>query len=449
MNLIWIVADTLRADYLGCYGHPWVGTPHLDELASQGVLLENLYVEGLPTIPERIVFFTGTYTLPFRGWQPLWKHDVTLTEVLKQQGYTTAFITDVPHYFRPGMNFHRGFDSWQLIRGQEFDTYITDPGKGRDPEEFLKAGWRDIPRERRHLRLKDPRVMLGRYLRNVADRECEDDYFTAQVLQRSIDWIQGNHMQQPFFLWIDCFDPHEPWDPPEHYYLKYAPPGYDGPWLIAPWLVSVAADDFTEGEIAHMKALYAGEITFLDTWIGRLLDVVWDLGLAEDTIILFTSDHGTQFGEHGTISKTGILRHTNYRDKVRVPGIVHHPEAQKGRRIEQLIWTPDLMPTLLTLLGIELPETVHGVPHPWIVSEGEGKGREVVISGHYARGHWRATDGTWSYVAGDEPELYGLEADPGEQRNIIAQYPEQAQRLQAAMDAFNERAKELYPASQA
>ena len=442
MNLICIVSDTLRADYLGCYGNAWVQTPNLDRLAGRGVLLENLYVEGLPTIPERIVFFTGTYTLPFRGWQPLWKHDVTLPEVLKDHGYTTAFITDVPHYFRPGMNFHRGFDSWQLIRGQEFDAYVTDPGKGRSPEEFMKVGWRNIPPERRHLRSADPAQMLGRYLRNVSDRQGEEDYFTAQVVQRSIDWIAGNHKQKPFFLWIDCFDPHEPWDPPPRYYERYAPADYDGPMLIAPWLISVDAGDFTQAEISHMKALYAAEVTFLDAWLGRLFDAIWDLGLAEDTMILFTSDHGTQHGEHGTISKTATLRHTNFMEKVRVPGILYHPQASPGRRIEQLMWTPDLMPTLLALLDIPSPHTVHGEPQPWIV-DGQGQGREYVISGHHAHDHWRVTDGSWSYVACERPELYDLRADPGEQRNVISRHPAEGRRLQAFIDAFNARAKDL------
>jgi arylsulfatase A-like enzyme len=311
----------------------------------------------------------------------------------------------------------------------------------------MKEGWQEIPREHRHLRAEDPRRFLARYLRNVADRRREEDYFSAQVMRQSIDWLVDNHKQQPFFLWIDCFDPHEPWDPPERYYEQYAPPGYDGPWLIAPWMISVDANDFTADEIAHIKALYAGEITFLDAWLGRLLDVIWELGLHEDTLILVTSDHGTQLGEHGTISKTGSLRHTNYREKVRVPGILYHPDADKGRRVSQLVWTPDLMPTMLDLLGVQIPETVHGTPQPWIVRgpPEEGEGREIVISGHHGRTHWRVTDGRWAYVSCDQPELYDLQADPGEQQNVLAQHPDQADRLQAEIEAFNEHAKTLTP----
>jgi arylsulfatase A-like enzyme len=443
MNLILIVSDTLRADYLGCYGNPWVRTPNIDRLAGRGVLLEELHAEGLPTIPERIVFATGTYTLPFRGWQPLWKEDVTLSEVLRRQGYTSAFITDVPHYFAPGMNFHRGFDDWYHVRGQEFDSYATVAGPGRSPEAFMKAGWEQIPRERRHLRAEDPGRYLARYLRNVAERREEGDYFTARVLQRSIDWLKAHRKQRPFFMWIDCFDPHEPWDPPERCYEPYAPAGYDGPWLIAPWLISVAASDFTAVEIDHMRALYAAEITFLDEWVGRLLDTVWGLGLEEDTIILFTSDHGTLIGEHGTISKTPLARHTNYRETVRVPGILYHPGGPAGRRVSELTWTPDLMPTLLSLLDVEVPESVHGEPQRWLVTGEQGKGRAAVISGHYQQTYWRVTDGVWSYVSCDEPELYDLRVDPGEQNNVIAEHLDEAEDLEDEIEAFKEQAAAL------
>ena len=108
------------------------------------------------------------------------------------------------------------------------------------------------------------------------------------------------------------------------------------------------------------------------------------------------------------------------------------------------MWTPDLMPTLLALLDIPSPHTVHGEPQPWIV-DGQGQGREYVISGHHAHDHWRVTDGLWSYVACERPELYDLRADPGEQCNVISQHPAEGRRLQAFIDAFNARAMDLAP----
>ena len=125
MNLILICSDTFRADYLGCYGNEWIQTPYLDKLASQGVLFEDAYAEALPTLPARRVMLTGRRCFPFAlypqpddlvrcpGWHPLFAEDVTLSEALREHGYTNAFVTDVYHMMKPGKNFHRGFHSWQ------------------------------------------------------------------------------------------------------------------------------------------------------------------------------------------------------------------------------------------------------------------------------------------------------------------------------------------------
>lgn len=113
MNIIVIIADTWRADYLGCYGNDWIQTPNLDQLAAEGVVFTNCYADGLPTIPARRVYFTGKSILPMEnGWRPLYPHDVTFPEVLQKDGFTTSFIADTYHYFKPNLNFHKGFNSW-------------------------------------------------------------------------------------------------------------------------------------------------------------------------------------------------------------------------------------------------------------------------------------------------------------------------------------------------
>ena len=99
MNIIIIIADTFRADYLGCYGNDWIKTPNLDHLASEGAVFTNCYADGLPTIPARRVFHTGKSILPMKnGWRPLYPNDVTLAQVLKQDGFTSAFIVDTYHH---------------------------------------------------------------------------------------------------------------------------------------------------------------------------------------------------------------------------------------------------------------------------------------------------------------------------------------------------------------
>ena len=109
MNVIVIMEDSFRKDHFGCYGNPWIKTPMIDSFAEQSTVFDFAYAEGLPTVPVRSSLFTGRYTLPFRGWQPLVQNDVLLAELLWNRGYTSAFIGDTYHMGKPEMAFSRGF----------------------------------------------------------------------------------------------------------------------------------------------------------------------------------------------------------------------------------------------------------------------------------------------------------------------------------------------------
>jgi arylsulfatase A-like enzyme len=276
-----------------------VKTPCLDRLASQGVIFEEAYAEGLPTGPERIVHMTGKFTLPFRGWEPLGNDDLTMAEYLRGQGFRTALMSDTYHMFKPNYNFHRGFSEWRWIRGQESDAYVS-ANKGGDPWQYLPARTREIPLERKHGSREDFSAALRQYLRNVADRRDESDYFPALTIGEATRWLEDNGDADRFLLWVELFDPHEPWDPPEGYYQMYHNPDYLGPRIISPWIHSVSASDYTEEELDDVRALYAGEVSLVDRWVGELVKKVDHLGLGSDTAILFTSDHGTMLGAHHT-----------------------------------------------------------------------------------------------------------------------------------------------------
>lgn len=130
MNVLAICADTFRADYLGCYGNDWINTPNLDALAENSIVFEQAYVEALPTLPARRVYFTGRKLFPrwqikphkgdHLGFQPAWhaipEEEITIAETLSGSGIECGFITDVYHYFKPTGNFHRSFHSWEFIR---------------------------------------------------------------------------------------------------------------------------------------------------------------------------------------------------------------------------------------------------------------------------------------------------------------------------------------------
>ncbi len=138
-NLICIMVDSLRQDHVSFYNRdigpfenvPACQTPNIDTFASEAIVFENAYPEGLPTMPVRLALMTGQYTLPFRGWEPLTAHDITAADLLSQHGYTCGLITDCYHYRAPGMNCHRSFHTYEWIRGQEYDAYRPLPSRRR------------------------------------------------------------------------------------------------------------------------------------------------------------------------------------------------------------------------------------------------------------------------------------------------------------------------------
>jgi arylsulfatase A-like enzyme len=210
------------------------------------------------------------------------------------------------------------------------------------------------------------------------------------------------------FLWLDSFDPHEPWDPPEEYYELYAPPGYEDKPII--W-GGGSVREFTELEIQHIRAQYAGEITLVDKWFGWFIGRVKDLGLWENTLIILLSDHGEPLGEHGIIKK---VRPWPYEELSRIVLMVRHPDGiGRGRRVRAFVETVDVMPTILDCLNIEYRreqsfwgvkvENMHGrTLLPLMKGEMEAI-KDFAISGHYKRS-WSIRDGDYTLYIWLKPE---------------------------------------------
>ncbi|HIE19388.1 TPA: hypothetical protein EYP75_06640, partial [Candidatus Bathyarchaeota archaeon] len=323
--------------------------------------------------------------------------------------------------------FDRGFDAWWWIRGQEHDRYMTNPTD--DPEERQKA--------------------MGRqYLQNVSLRRFEEDYFVAQTMTSAIKWLELNYDQhEKFFLHIDTFDPHEPWDPPKWYADMYDPEWKGGEVPGGAYVVGVprpAASDLTEEQLNRLGALYAGEVTLVDWWIGRLLQKIDDLGLLEDTAIIFTSDHGTYIGEHNYVGKRAHL----YEEVAHIPLIIRLPDSEgalSGRR-DEIVQSPDIMPTILELAGVNIPPTVQGRSLLSIIHGEAEKEREIAVSSaslvRQKLPDWiTVTSDRWALLASQarsevKSELYDLSRDPGETENLIDERPEVADELRSKMIKF-------------
>ena len=426
MNLILIIIDSLRADHVGINGNPWIRTPNLDKLGAESVRFTKAYSESLMTIPARKAIHTGKRTFPFRdwvpykhwpapGWTPIPEGDDTISEILQENGYRTAFFTDCYHMFKPGMNFHRGFDEWRWIRGQEFDDYRTGSRGKIDPEKHFTE---KQPRDRL------PAKLFPKYLRNVELRTKDEDYFTPQVFNEGIRWLEENYDSDKFFLCIDNFDPHEPWDPPQYYRDMYNP-GYEGKEVILP-IYMQDYDYLTEEQLKQIRALYAGSVTMVDEWLGRFIDKVEQLGMMDDTAIVVMSDHGHMLGENKAIGKLPDSMFPGLMDLV---FFVKHPN-EKPKVIDNLVYNHDLFPTIFHLLGMKTPEQAQGV-NLWDFVEGKQlEGREYVTS--------RAKQCLYiqnsQYVLlcrpdGSEPRLFDIQKDAAQENNIAADNPDVVKQM--------------------
>lgn len=436
MNVIWIVSDTFRRDHLGCYGNKIIHTPSLDALAAKSVRFERYYAASFPTMPTRADHFTGRWTGCFMRWEPLPRGQVTLAQILRRNGFHTAAVVDTPFYLRGSMNYDRGFRSFIEVLGQEY--WLRAVG------DDMRQAWR-----------------------------FESDRFAPQTFTKAMGWLE-QHYKEDFFLYIDAWDPHEPWDAP-NYYTELYWPGYDGE-LIDP-LYSYWQDvpGFTEEKVKKAHACYCGELTMVDTWVGYFLRQVENMGLMEKTAIIFTTDHGFYFGEHGglfgkmTRAKPsavpyweeigragGWTRSPLYEEAIACPLLIYLPGVQPGV-CHGLTSAIDLMPTVLDVMGQGVPAQVDGRSLLSMIQDTNLKGREFVISAgpfsnpadtaslvdsqtrlDTAGSDTTVTTDEWSllYSVTGAPLLYHLPSDPQQEKNIISQRPEVAGELHQLLVKF-------------
>jgi len=462
-NVILIISDTLRRDALSCYGGNWVHTPHLDRFAEQAVIFDNAFVSSFPTVPLRNDVLTGRYTFTYKGWSPIDADAVTLQETLGKAGILTSLVVDTPHPFTPGYNYQRDFAVWQVIRGQEHDGFRSAPREVKLPCAPHK--------------LREGEKIVTQYLRNVARRRQEEDYFVAQTMTAAATWLEENHDGRRFFLYVDTFDPHEPWDPPRYYVERYDP-GYEGEEVIYP-RYDLWRQFLSERELQHCRALYAGEVTLVDRWIGFLLDRVASLDLVKNTAVIIVADHGFYLGEHGYIGKSLIRGDSHqslpmYSEVARIPLLVYLPGCRGGSRVKALVQPVDLMPTVLELLGVEKPASVESPSLVPLLDGRVSKVKDIAIASPTLFEGAKAapspanrssiTDGEWLLIYGAQaekaggpsrtaavdsivreakvlegeirPELYHLTQDPGCEKNLINQNRSVAVQLHAAYVEF-------------
>ena len=435
MNVIWIVSDTFRRDHVGAYGNRWIHTPSIDTLAAGAVRFDSHYSAGFPTMPTRADHQTGRWTMSFMGWQPLPTGVTTLAEILAGHGMHTAASVDTPYYLRDGMNYDRGFQSFFMNAGQDtLWSLIPEPGYHHEALD-VRAAWR-----------------------SESDRNAPKTFMSA------IQWLE-RHYKEDFFLYVDTWDPHEPWDAPSYYTELYLPE-YDGELVLPLYGNWHDVPGYEEAQMRKGHATYCGEITMVDTWLGFLLKSVENMGLADKTVVIFTTDHGFYFGEHGGLFgkmssdkyPDGTLRPYDepgsqwsysplFEEIVHLPLVIRSPGITPGA-YGGLSSAVDVMPTVLDLLGLDIPAFVQGRSLAPALRDNSFLGREYVVSSlpfanpgdpvlsvdNFLRDLkdppvTTVTSGEWSLLYSPAPgvsQLYNLNTDPQQLDNVIARHTDVA-----------------------
>ena len=372
MNAVCILMDSLNRHFLPAYGADWVLTPNLERLRRRGVTFDNCYVGSMPCMPARRDLWTGIQEFLWRPWGSLEPWDEPLPRTLKQAAVFTGLVSDHYHLWESGgENYQADFESMEFVRGHERDPWIGGP----TPPADVGKGQVD-----------------SRYRRNRQRFATEEQWLAPRTLREAARWLEDNaRVHDSFFLMVDEFDPHEPFDCPEEHWRRYDP-DWDGPedfyWPL------YGRNDYSEAEIRHIRARYAAKVTLADRYLGQVLDRMDDYGLWDNTLLVIMTDHGHFLGEHGWWGKPGCPQ---YRAISHIPLFVCAPGTEGGGRSSALATHVDVHATILDCMGLEAPAPIDGRSLLPVLRQECEQVREQVLFGWWGRRvNW--TDGHHLYM---------------------------------------------------
>lgn len=381
MKTIVVLMDSLNRHFLNVYNETWTKTPNIDRFAARSVVFDNHWLGSAPCMPARRDMLTGRLNFLETGWCGIQPFDVTLPAILRSADIFTHIVTDHYHYFEiGGENYCQQFNTWDLHRGQEIDPWVSRVNKPEKPEKFYGR-------------------IYEQYELNRTRFVNKEDFSGPRTFAAACEWLEANKDADNYLLWVEAFDPHEPFDCPDEY-LKLYDDDYNGPRYD--WPNYAPANEPGEA-VAHIRRRYAACLTMIDECFGKLLDVCDRLNLWKDTLIIFTTDHGHMLGEHNYMGKNYMHM---YNELAHIPLIMHLPESSRaGERVNALTQNIDLVPTILDYYNIEIPKNIHGHSLRGIVEGTEEKVRDTALYGSHGM-TVNITDGKYTYFRAPSDDNY-------------------------------------------
>lgn len=379
MRTIFVLFDSLNRSALGAYGGDVVATPNFDRFAEKALTFDQHYVGSLPCMPARRDLHTGRLNFTHRSWGPLEPFDNSFAQILNNKGTYTHLVSDHLHYFEDGgSGFHTRFNSWDFIRGQEYDPWVAmvKPPIERFREQYDPKHYKMDPSD------KHFQAMVNR--ERIRD---EADFPGPKCFASAFEFLDDNHDADDWLLMLECFDPHEPFHAPDRFRAALNP-GHTGKILDWPHYERVTE---SEAEMREIRANYAALVAMCDAYFGQLMDYMDSHNMWEDTAVILSTDHGFLLSEHDWWGK---CRMPYYEEISHIPLMIHDPRhpASAGQRTNALTQTADLMPTLLGLHSATPPAEVRANDLDRVLADPAETGRKVAVFGIFG-GPIGVTDG--------------------------------------------------------
>ena len=434
-NILFIMTDDLNCD-MGAYGHPLVKTPNIDRLADRGIVFDSAFCNYPQCGASRASFMTGLHPDQngvtslrrlFRYYVP---DAVTMSQHFRNNGYTVARVGKIYHYDNPtsiGTNGHDDLASW--------DIRINPIGRDKTVEDKIHS-----------LR----KGHFGGTLSWLADEGTDDEQTDGLVAAESIRLMEKLAGEdKPFFLGVGFYKPHTPYVAPKKYFEMYNLEDIEVPRIPADYHSTLPAkavrsltikknqNNLSESKKREIIRAYYATISFLDAQVGKVLDAAEELGLLENTIVLFSSDHGYHMGEHGFFQKMTLFENAD-----RVPLILSAPGMkERGQRTNSIVEMIDFYRTLSDLAGIsEPPSYVQGMSLGPVLDDKRFETKEsaiTVMHGGYTIRTKRYRYTKWPEKEGLATELYDRLSDPAEMVNLATD--ENYQDVISRLDAIWEK----------